>query len=213
MPRTLQRNDGVSLTALLTLAGLQALIAISPGPAAVVTIKTAAANGIRAGMALSLGLALAILIWAAAALAGLSVIFDIAPFLQTGLRIAGALFLIWIGISMFRHASTPLQTTEAFATTSSGRLIRLGLLTNLANPKALAYFTAVFVTIMPADPSIATAALVLAVIFGIEFTWYACLSIVFSRRGPAAVYGRAKAGLDRLFGGLITLLGARIAIN
>ena len=203
----------MTLTALLTLMGLQALIAISPGPAAIVTIKTAAASGVRAGLMLSLGLAIAIAIWATTALAGLAVIFEVAPFLQTGLRILGAGFLIWIGLSMIRHAREPLPVAQAARAVASGRLLRLGIVTNLANPKALAYFTAVFVTIMPADPSLMAAALTLGVIFAIEFAWYATLRIVFSRAAPARAYQRAKTQLDRIFGGLVTLLGARIAYN
>lgn len=203
----------MTLTALLTLMGLQALIAISPGPAAVITIKTAAQSGARAGIFISLGLAVAIVLWAAAALAGMSVIFDMAPFLQTALRIIGAAFLIWIGISMFRHARDPLPEASAAQEIGAFRLFRLGLVTNLANPKALAYFAAVFVGIMPHEPGGAAAALILAVIFAIEFIWYVTLSVVFSRPSPRRAYQRGKAHLDRIFGGLIAALGARIAYN
>ncbi|MEJ8560377.1 LysE family transporter [Yoonia sp. GPGPB17] len=203
----------MAVSALLTLIGLQALIAMSPGPAAVITIKTAAANGVKAGFFVSLGLALAIVLWAMAALAGLAIIFEIAPFLQTGLRIAGAIFLIWIGFSMIRHASQPISDAQAAAPAPAWHLIRLGLITNLANPKALVYFSAVFVTVMPADPGINVAMLVLTVIFVVELLWYALLSLMFSRPTPARLYRRAKTHLDRLFGGLIALLGARLAYN
>ncbi|MDX8348748.1 LysE family transporter [Cognatiyoonia sp. IB215446] len=199
--------------AILTLAGLQALIAISPGPAAVVTIKTAASQGVKAGLALSFGLASAILIWASAALAGLSIVFEVAPYLQTSLRVAGGLFLIWIGWSMWRHARTPLPDPVAAPAIGAARLVRLGLLTNLANPKALAYFAAVFVGIMPADPTFAMALTILTVIFVIEFAWYAALSIAFSRPSPRRAYQRGKMHIDRAFGGILALLGARIAYN
>ncbi|MEL6840073.1 MAG: LysE family transporter [Pseudomonadota bacterium] len=203
----------MTLSALLTLMGLQALIAISPGPAAVLTIKTAAAQGVRAGFALSFGLALAIVIWASAALAGLSVIFEVAPYLQTTLRIAGGIFLIWIGIAMFRHSKEPLLDARSATTTQGVQLVRLGVITNLANPKALAYFAAVFVGIMPADPTLAAALTVLLVIFMIEFAWYATLSILLSRPSPRRLYQNGKVHLDRVFGGMITALGARIAYN
>lgn len=203
----------MTLAALLTLMGLQVLIAISPGPAAVLTIKTAAASGMRSGLLVSLGLALAIVIWAAGAIAGLSVVFEVAPYLQTGLRIIGALFLIWIGIAMVRHASAPMPDAKAAVSKTALSLVRLGVVTNLANPKALAYFAAVFVGIMPQAPSVASVAITLCVIFVIEFGWYATLSIVFSRPSPRRVYIRAKSILDRIFGGLIAALGARIAYN
>lgn len=202
----------MTLAAILTLAAMQTLIAMSPGPAGVLAIKTAAAEGIRAGLALALGLALAIVVWASAALAGLSLLFEIAPALQTALRIAGAAFLIWIGISMWRHAHQPMPQTAAAGTGNTRRLLRIGLWTNLANPKALAYFAAVFTGIMPPDPSAALAAGLLALIFAIEFAWYTALALVFSRPVPRRAYGRAKGWLDRLFGGIVAALGLRIAL-
>ncbi|MEL6958294.1 MAG: LysE family transporter [Pseudomonadota bacterium] len=202
----------MTLSALITLMGLQALIAMSPGPAGVMTIKTAASHGIRSGFALSFGLALAIVVWATAAMAGLKVVFDVAPFLQTSLRIVGAVFLIWIGISLFRHAKEPMPEVEAAQEERLLSLIQLGLWTNLANPKALAYFAAVFVGIMPQGAGLGWALLILAVIFAIEFAWYGLLTLIFSRPAPRRFYARAKAGLDRVFGGLIMALGARIAL-
>ncbi|QBF32184.1 LysE family transporter [Thalassococcus sp. S3] len=201
----------MTLAALLSLALMQALIAISPGPAAVLTIRTAAAQGLRAGLFLSAGLAAAILLWASAALAGLSLIFEIAPWLQTGLRIIGGLFLIWIGWQMWRGAGAPMADAATTAPRGTFAQFRLGVLTNLANPKALAYFAAVFTGVMPVSPTLLDAALILSVIFLIEFAWYACVTLIFSRPGPRAAYARAKAWIERTFGGLLALLGLRIA--
>ncbi len=202
----------MTATALLTLIGLQTLLAISPGPAAVLTIKTAAAEGARAGIFLSLGLAIGVVIWAAAALAGLSLLFEFAPCLQTSLKLLGAGFLIWVGFSLWRGADRPLEDVAAAKRQHPFRLIRLGIWTDLANPKALAYFAAVFTTIMPTEASMGWTLAILAIIFAIEMVWYTLLSLVFSRSGPRRAYIRAKGWLDRLFGALLALLGARIAL-
>ena len=202
----------MTISALLTLISLQALLAMSPGPASVLTIKTAAAEGARAGLLLSFGLAIAVVIWAAAALAGLSVLFEIAPYLQTSLKLIGAGFLIWIGISLWRGADQPLKDVDAAKGHNPLKLIRLGIWTDLANPKALAYFAAVFTTIMPTEISIGWTLAILAIIFAIELVWYALLSLIFSRSGPRRAYIRAKGWLDRLFGALVALLGVRIAL-
>ena len=202
----------MTMTALLTLIGLQAVIAMSPGPAGVLTIKTAAASGLRVGMALALGLALAIVVWATAALAGLSILFEIAPFAQGALRIMGAAFLIWVGVSLWRGADAPLPDAGSVPPRPWWATVRLGLVTNLANPKALAYFTAVFAGLLPADPSVATAGLILGVVFAVEAVWYAALAAVFSRPAPRRVYARMKSKLDRIFGVAVAGLGARIAL-
>ena len=202
----------MTLAALLTLAGMQALIAMSPGPAGVLTLKTAASHGLRAGICLSFGLALAIVVWASAALAGLSLIFEVAPFLQTTLRVAGAVFLLYIGWSMWRHAPMPLEEVNGAPQSSGAHLVRLGIYTNLANPKALAYFAAVFTGVMPVNTTWADATLILALIFCIEFAWYVAVSLVFSRPAPRRFYIAAKIWLDRTFGAVLALLGIRIAL-
>ena len=202
----------MSLAAIL--AGLQAAIAASPGPAFVLTVRTSAARGLGSALLLALGLALAILLWAASALAGLSLLFDLAPWLNTALRVAGGIFLIWIGVGLWRGARTPPPRPDPTQSAPRGgglALVRLGLLTNLGNPKALAYFAAVFSGLLPANPSIATMALFLAVVFVVEFGWYALVSRVFSAAPARRVYGRIKTSAERLFGALICGLGLRIA--
>lgn len=197
----------------IALAGLQLLLAMSPGPATVITIKTASSNGLGAGLVLSLGLATGVLIWAVAALTGLSLIFELAPYLQTALRIAGGLFLIWIGISLWRHANDPLPDAGQASPVGPWRTFRLGVYTDLANPKALAYFAAVFSGVIPAEPTLGTAVAILTMIFVIEMGWYALVSLVFSRPTPQRFYRTAKTSLDRVFGGLIALFGGKIATS
>lgn len=201
----------MTLTALAGLAVLQLLIAMSPGPAAVLTIRAAANEGARAALMLSLGLALGVTLWAMAALAGLSLVFEVMPWLQTGLRIIGGLFLIWIGISLWRHASDPLPDPGARAPRSAGSAVTLGVWTNLANPKALAYFAAVFTGVLPSGMTWAEAAMILAVVFVVETSWYACVALIFSRAAPRRFYTRIKSRAERFFGTTLGIFGARIA--
>ncbi|WP_300055565.1 LysE family transporter [uncultured Roseobacter sp.] len=201
----------MTLAALAGLALVQLMIAMSPGPAAVLTIRTAASEGARPALWLSLGLACGVLLWAMAALAGLSLVFELMPWVQTGLRVAGGLFLIWIGISLWRHAAEPLPNAGARPPRSARGAVWLGLWTNLANPKALAYFAAVFTGIIPATMTWWDGATILAVIFLVEIAWYACVALVFSRSGPRRVYGRIKMAAERCFGAVLGIFGARIA--
>ncbi len=203
----------MTLSGLIALAGLQFLLAASPGPATVVTIKTATTNGLAAGLALSFGLAAGVLVWATAALTGMALVFEVAPYLQSALRIMGGAFLIWIGISLWRHAKEPLPDTHPAGTSGLWRSFRLGFYTDLANPKALAYFAAVFSGIIPAEPSFATAAAILTIVFVIEVSWYSLVSLLFSRPAPQRLYRRAKVYLDRIFGGLVAAFGAKIATS
>lgn len=203
----------MTLAALASFAVVQLLIAMSPGPAAVLTIRTAAVDGAKSALTLSVGLAIGVLLWAVAALAGLSLVFEIMPWLQTGMRVAGGLFLIWIALSLWRNAAAPLPVANTNVPRSLVSILRLGIWTNLANPKALAYFAAVFTGILPADMTMAQGLTVLAMIFVIETGWYAALSLLFSREQPRRVYVRIKTNTERAFGVLLGLFGVRIALS
>lgn len=199
----------MTLGALLALAAAQALLAMSPGPATVLTIRTAAAEGVRAGLLVAAGLTLGVLVWAATALAGLSLVFEAAPWLQAGLRIAGGLFLIWVAVDLWRGARRPMPAAEGPAR-RAGASLRLGFLTNLANPKALAYFAAIFAGLMPAEPSARDGAAILAIVLVVEMGWSGLVAAVFSRPAPRRAYVRAKRHLERAFAGVMGALGLRL---
>ena len=199
----------MTLAALLALAAAQALLAMSPGPATVLTIRVAVSQGVRAGLLAALGLTLGVVVWAATALAGLSVVLEAAPWLQSALRIAGGLFLIWVAVGLWRGAPRPMPASDGTAR-PDGANLRLGLLTNLANPKAVAYFAAIFAGLMPAEPTVRDAAAILSVVFAVELAWSSVVAAAFSRPTPRRLYARAKLHLERAFAGAMAALGLRL---
>jgi threonine/homoserine/homoserine lactone efflux protein len=202
----------VTAAAFLSIVLIHLLASISPGPAFVVSVRTAAAEGFRPAAALAVGVGLGSLIWATAALLGLALLFQVAPALLTALKVAGGLFLIWIAVETWRHAAEPLPAAAAGAAPRGlGSGVRLGLLTQLANPKTAVFFGAVFVGLVPPGTGAGTLGLLLAVIFVNEALWFALVGRLFSLDRARAAYGRGKRWIDRAFGGLIGALGIRIA--
>jgi threonine/homoserine/homoserine lactone efflux protein len=204
----------MTAAAFLSIALIHLLAAISPGPSFVMTVRTAASEGLRTGLAVALGLGAGAMVWALAALFGLHLVFELAPALLLTFKLAGAGFLLWIAFQTWRHAREPLPAPETGATARGlGGGFRLGLLTQLANPKPAVFFGAVFVGLVPPASSPAALALLLLVLFLDETLWYALVARVFSLERARAAYGRAKASVDRVFGGLIALFGLKIAIG
>ncbi len=190
------------------------MAAISPGPSFVVAVRTAASEGFRVAASLAVGFGLGAVIWALAALFGLAVLFQIAPWLFTTLKIVGAAFLIWIAIMTWRHASDPLpEVTEGATPRSALSALRLGVITQLANPKPAVFFGAVFVGLVPPDVGWQALILLLVVIFANETLWYMLVGQLFSTRHVRAVYARGKRWVDRAFGGLIAAFGVKIAVT
>lgn len=204
----------MTLGLFLTVVALHVAAAISPGPAFVVSVRVAVREGFRPALGAAFGFGLGAAIWAAAALAGLAALFAIAPVALTALKWVGAVFLLWLAVQMWRHSREPMPVAEVGAMPRSvSAAIRLGLMTQLANPKAAVFFGAVFAGLVPPDTSPAVLLALLAAILINETLWYGLVARLFSAPQARAVYARIKTGIDRAFGGLLAALAAKIAIG
>ena len=202
----------MTLAAYFSIAFVHLIAAISPGPSFVVILRVAAAKGSRNAMLVDIGFGLGSMIWAGAAILGLAALFQIAPMLLTTLKFAGATFLLFIAFLLWCHAEDPLPQTEiADHTPSAFAALRLGLLTQLSNPKTAVFFGAVFTGVLPPVIELHEVAIILAMVFLIETLWYVVIAQLFSISAARATYVRMKKWTDRLFGGIIALFGLKIA--
>ncbi|SEK86319.1 LysE family translocator [Pacificibacter marinus] len=202
----------MSATVFLSILALHFVAAMSPGPSFVVSVRTAASEGFRPAAGLAVAFGLGALIWAMAALFGLAIVFEVMPKAYLGFKIAGGLFLIWIGYKTIRHAPDPMPQASALDTPRSMiSALRLGLMTQLANPKPAIFFGAVFAGLIPPDTPMTLRALLLFFVFFNESMWYLFVAAVFSRKKARDMYTRAKLWTDRALGGMIVLFGLKIA--
>jgi threonine/homoserine/homoserine lactone efflux protein len=202
----------VTLAAFATAWFIHLLAAASPGPAILMAARTGVTQGFRTGAWLSVGIGVGAMVWAIAALFGLAVLFQIAPALLWGFKIIGGLFLCWIAFQMWRHAAEPLiMETEGVMPRSAGSAFRLGVMTQLANPKPAVFFGAVFVSTVPPGTSMPWIILLLAAVFVNELACTMAVARAFSFDAPRRAYARLKTTIDRSFGGILALLGIKIA--
>lgn len=204
----------MSLAAYLGVALAHLLAAISPGPSFVLSVRVAAGEGFRPAAGLALGFGAGAALWAFAALAGLALLFEVVPPLFLALKVGGGLFLLWLGIGMWRRAAEPLPAPgPAAPPRGAGSAVRLGLATQLANPKPAIFFGAVFVGLVPATAEPGARALVLLNILWVETLWYVLVAGLFSTTRARRAYGRAKRWLDRAMGAILGALGIRVALG
>lgn len=204
----------MSLAAFVAAVSLCLMAAVSPGPAVLMAARVGLQHGIKIGVALSVGIGLGAVFWADSALFGLALLFEFAPFLLTVLKIGGAGFLIWTAIKMWRSADVPLEESDTGAgPTTPWAALRLGLWTQLANPKPAVFFGAVFVGTVPTDATPLSMALLLLVIFLVELLWNTSVARLFSLERTRKIYIGLKHLIDRVFGGLLAALGVKIAAS
>ncbi|MCR9256884.1 MAG: LysE family translocator [Alphaproteobacteria bacterium] len=202
----------MDIVAILMGIGIAHILAVmSPGPSLVVVARTAVASSRGAGLLVAVGLGIGTLIWALAALFGLKALFTVAPWLYTGMKVAGALFLFYMAFMLIRHAKQPLKL-DSRGGRHLGPLaaIRLGVLTQLANPKVAVFFGSIFITFLPADPSPLYYGLVLGLVFFNETAWYGFVAAAFASGPVRKRYDRVKATLDRITGAVLGGLGVKL---
>ncbi|WP_095152604.1 LysE family translocator [Pseudomonas sp. Irchel s3b5] len=117
-----------------------AVVYLLPGPDMILLLQTGARQGKGAALATAVGLAIARGCHVALAALGLAALFKAAPWTFDGVRLAGAAYLLWLGIQCLRTTMLPSLTDQLMREkTRWSTAIRRGLLTNLLNPKALLF--------------------------------------------------------------------------
>lgn len=192
---------------LFNMALLAALI--SPGPALLVSIQTSLMSGRAAGIGVGLGLGFVASIWTLCALLGLEVVFAIFPWAYVAVKGLGALYLLYIAISMWRGADKPLREQGMPA----GRAVWRGMVINLLNPKSILFAAAVLVVIFPKSMSLGDSALVVLNHFLVEVAFYAAVAVGMSRAPVRNAYLGAKRYVDRVSAVLLGALGLRLLVS
>ena len=204
----------MTLAAFVAVAFLHLMAAISPGPAVLMSARTGVTEGLRTGFFLALGIGIGGVIWAMAALFGLNIIFQAAPALLWALKIVGGMYLIYMAYGMWKTADQPLDMVETGRPPrSAASAFRLGLITQLANPKPAVLFSAIFVGTVPQGTPVLVYGALLLVVFLNETIWNTLVARIFSFERSKATYISLKSIIDRSFGGLLALLGVKIAIT
>lgn len=192
--------------------GLVVFAAVSPGPAVLMSARTGLTEGMRTGFMLAMGIGAGAVVWASAAMFGLNLVFAAAPALLWALKLGGAAYLIWMGWQLWREAKTPFIAEDNRPVPRSAlSAFRLGLFTQLANPKPAVMFSAIFLGTVPPGTALWVYAALLVIIFAAETLWNTAVARIFSLERTRAGYISLKTIIDRSFGGLLALLGIKIA--
>ena len=198
------------------LFGLWAVALVSPGPDVVMVVRQSMVGSRRAGLITAIGVVVGISVWIVVAMLGLSALVDGNPALADALEIAGGCLLAVIGaiglVQLVRARGTSGRPdAEATGVGSAGAFAK-GLLTNIANPKALVFFGALFAQFFRDDTSPFEYAIILAVMLGMALLWFAGVAIAASLRGFGSRYQKAGAAIDLVACTVFLVVGVGMAV-
>ena len=192
------------------------LVTASPGPDNLMVLGVGMSRGRRQGMAFGLGCALGCLTHTLLASIGVSALLAASPTAFTVLKVAGGLYLVWLGIGAIRsRGGAKVDGAAALPDESLGRLFAKGLFANSINPKVVLFFLSFlpqFVVASQGNASWQTAQL------GLVFTAQACVLVgllgYFSGAVGKWLNRRPRAGLwlDRVAGTIFIALGLRLIL-
>jgi threonine/homoserine/homoserine lactone efflux protein len=112
------------------------LIVCSPGPNMIYLVSRSVSQGSRAGLLSLVGTAAAFVIYLLSAVLGISALLIATPYAYEMLRIAGAIYLLWLAWKTVRRGGASPLEIRNLAPEAPSKLITMGFLTNLLNPKA-----------------------------------------------------------------------------
>jgi threonine efflux protein len=202
-----------SLVASVLLVHLLALA--SPGPDFFFVTQTAMSRSRAEGLLGAAGIVLGIAVWAALSLLGLQFLFERFAWLQRLIMAAGALYLLWMAWGLLKSAVRKGPDTGHAVRLGNSRMktFVMGLLTNLANPKALVYFGSVFsLFVEPGQPA-AVKWLLFALIAIESLAWFCFVTVVFSLPALQAGYRSAARWIDCAAGVLFAGFSMALAWN
>ncbi|WP_434667280.1 LysE family translocator [Aeromonas sp. NJAU223] len=133
----------ISLSQLLLFAGASLLMALTPGPNMIYLLSRSLCQGRVAGIMSWGGVVLGFSVHMLCAAVGLTALFMAIPMGYELLKVAGALYLLWMAWQGIRPGSRSPFEPSALPAHSPGRLFLMGLLTSVLNPKVAIFYLSV----------------------------------------------------------------------
>ena len=189
--------------------GVSAVVIVTPGQDTALTIRNTLLGGRSAGIATAAGVVSGQLVWALAASAGLSAVLLASSPLFMAIRIAGAAYLVLLGVQALVAAIRGAHRIDADAAPRRRRApYRQGVLSNLGNPKMAVFFT----SLLPQFGSSFAAMLALGLVFAtLTLVWLSAYAVAVAKATNFLQRSWVRRALDAVTGLVLVALGLRVA--
>ena len=191
------------------------LLNITPGPDMLYIIGRSTTQNWRAGAAAALGISAGCMVHIAAAALGISAVLAASAAAFTVLKIAGATYLVYVGISLILSSRSASETASAVvpAPATLRAVFVQGFFTNVLNPKVALFFLAFLPQFIDADAANKPLAFIfLGVVFNFNGTLWNLFVAWYAARASAGIdRSRLAVWFNRCIGSFFVYLGVRLA--
>ena len=205
--------------ALLSFTVTAGLLTITPGLDTALVLRTAAVEGRKQAMLAGIGICSGCLLWGAAASFGLSALLAVSGFAYNVLRIAGAVYLGYLGIKLLIRAFASTSSNsgaepEEYASKDGSLWFKRGLLTNLLNPKVGVFYLSFLPQFIPASVQVWSFSILLAFIHATEgLLWFLLLTNATELISSWLRQRRVVMALDSLMGAILIAFGLKLVLD
>jgi RhtB (resistance to homoserine/threonine) family protein len=207
-------------TQLFTFLGIITILTITPGADTMLVIRNVVARGQQAGYLTALGICSGLFIHATLSALGLSVILVRSAVIFEIVKLAGACYLIILGVwslwqmirSRHHTEQAPALAIQPSQSTGSWRSLREGLLTNVLNPKVAIFYLAFLPQfINPGDPVLLKSLLLAGMHFVLSILWLVLISTFLGRLRGFIARPAVQRGIEVVAGTVLIAFGIRLA--
>jgi threonine/homoserine/homoserine lactone efflux protein len=202
------------LRSISAFSALAALLTISPGPDFVLVLRTAIGYDRSRAIAASLGICSGLLVWGIVSAIGITALLAASKVAYNALRVAGAAYLLWLGIDAFRRAGQLDDGNETPRSRTCFQAFRTGLINNVLNPKVGIFYVTVLPTFIPRGTSVLSMTLLLAsihVVMGIA--WLVGVATLVDRSRALFAHRRTRRRLEQATGVALVGFGVAVALD
>jgi len=193
------------------------VVLVTPGIDTALVTRNALPYGHRAAVATAVGVNVGIAFWTVAASIGLAAVVAASAEAFTAIKLAGALYLVYLGLQAIRASRRSGRVRpEAAPRAPLTRRVAFcqGLVSNLLNPKIAVFFTSLLPQFVGSGGVLAARLALLGALFNlIGVVWLLSYAVAAARRRAVLSRPRAKRVLDRVSGMVLVGLGARLALE
>ncbi|PMW99516.1 amino acid transporter [Pseudomonas sp. FW215-R2] len=189
------------------------LACISPGPDFAMVSRNGLLLSRRAGVLTAMGIGLGVLVHVGYTLLGLGWVLQQTPWLFNALKLAGAGYLVYLGIKMLRSRPDVQPQNAPPPALSDLAALRTGFLTNALNPKTSIFIVSLFMGVVRPDTGLAVQLAYGLFIAGAHVVWFSLVALCFSAGRVREKLMAARLWIDRAFGGLLVSFGILLSLS
>jgi threonine/homoserine/homoserine lactone efflux protein len=199
----------------LAFLAVGAVALLVPGPDTFVVMRTALADGARAGTWAAAGSATGNLVWGAASAVGVAALLAASGAAFSTLKLAGAAYLVYVGVQALRAArrGESLAPVGDESSAASAAAFRRGLTSDLLNVKVGLFWTALVPQFVAPDSSAVLPAAMVVAMGSMAFAWLTAYAHLAARLSRTLRRRRSSQVVNGTVGAVLLVLGTRLAVH